>query len=194
MRVTWLVETFCPCPRHRDGARLSCFCVQRKKLGEKSSGVTPDFSLRRRYETRLSTQSLGYCRDDKCNDHYGHKFTRTFLEGYPPWVRHGFCDRHKRRERCLLCCNTVLAMSTSSTGFLKPTVERRALRASGLALAILSFQTLGILSLLLSLAHPITYQLRHHLLRHWHLAFVCPQWNLARFWSSTSQGRCHWCY
>jgi hypothetical protein len=35
-------------------------------------------------------------------------------------------------------------MSTSSIH--KPTVERRALRASGLALAILSFQTLGILS------------------------------------------------
>jgi hypothetical protein len=35
-------------------------------------------------------------------------------------------------------------MTTSS--ILKPTVERRAVRASGLALAILSFQTLGTLS------------------------------------------------
>ena len=39
-------------------------------------------------------------------------------------------------------------MTTSSIH--KPTVERRAVRASGLALAILSFQTLGIVSLAFS--------------------------------------------
>ena len=48
-------------------------------------------------------------------------------------------------------------MSTPSTGVLKPTMERRAPRASGVALAILSFQTLGMFSSLLSLAHSITY-------------------------------------
>ena len=47
-------------------------------------------------------------------------------------------------------------MPASSTGVIKPTMKRRALHASGLALAILSFQTLSILSLtplLLSLAY-----------------------------------------
>ena len=48
-------------------------------------------------------------------------------------------------------------MSTSNNGVLKPTMERRAPRASGVALAILSFQTLGMLFFLLSLAQSITY-------------------------------------
>jgi hypothetical protein len=38
---------------------------------------------------------------------------------------------------------TMSSSSSDEKGVLKPTVERRALRASGLALAILSFQTLG---------------------------------------------------
>ncbi len=48
-------------------------------------------------------------------------------------------------------CNNPMSTTSDTGEVLKPTVERRALRASGLALAILSFQTLGIVySFLLS--------------------------------------------
>jgi hypothetical protein len=72
----------------------------------------------------------------------------------------------------------------------KPRSKRVPFRTSGLALALLSFQTLGIV--LPHSTYTMTYGwLRHYLFRYWYLAFVCPQWNLEHVWPRAFGRGCH---
>ena len=136
--------------------------------------------------------------------HYGHIFTklkyRTLSEGYPPWVRHRFCNHHKGWERkekrnTFPCCTDPCLLP--ALGLSNPLWSVALSMPVGWHLPYLVFRpsvySLSLPCFFPSHTHtPWCMQLRHHLLRYWHFAFVCPQWNLACIWPHTSQERCHW--